>query len=62
MNSSIEYNLESLVMNYEQLASFEPALADLKRKSIEPIALASGVAVRTLQEFLAFLSWDHLGK
>jgi len=74
-------------MDYEQLASFEPALArflekirhcfkrdktfgymqkymlglmaDLKRKSIEPIALASGVAVRTLQEFLAFFSWDH---
>jgi SRSO17 transposase len=74
-------------MNYEQLASFEPALAqflkkirhcfkrdktfgylqkyilglmtDLKRKSIEPIALASGVAVRTLQEFLAFFVWDH---
>jgi SRSO17 transposase len=88
MNSSIEYNLESLVMTYEQLASFEPALAeflekvrhcfkrdktftymqkyilglmaDLKRKSIEPIALASGVAVRTLQEFLSFLSWDHV--
>ncbi len=34
-------------------------MADLKRKSIEPIALASGVAVRTLQEFLAFFSWDH---
>lgn len=74
-------------MDYEQLASFEPALAlflgkvrhcfkrdktfiylqkymlglmaDLKRKSIEPIALASGVAVRTLQEFLAFFKWDH---
>jgi len=74
-------------MNYDQLASFEPALArfldkirpcfkrdktfgylqkymlglmtDLKRKSIEPIALSSGVAVRTLQEFLAFFSWDH---
>jgi len=74
-------------MTYEQLASFEPALArfldtfrscfkrdktfgylqkyivglmtDLKRKSIEPIALASGVAVRTLQEFLAFFAWDH---
>ena len=87
MNSSTTYNLESLVMNYEQLASFEPALArflekvrhcfkrdktfeylqkymlglmtDLKRKSIEPIALASGVAVRTLQEFLAFFHWDH---
>jgi len=87
MNSSETYNLESLVMNYEQLASFEPALAkflqkvrrgfkrdktftylqkyilglmaDLKRKSIEPIALACGVAVRTLQEFLAFFRWDH---
>jgi SRSO17 transposase len=73
--------------HYDQLASFEPALArfldkirpcfkrdktfgylqkyvaglmtDLKRKSIEPIALASGVAVRTLQEFLSFFAWDH---
>jgi SRSO17 transposase len=34
-------------------------LADLKRKSIEPIALAAGAAVRTLQEFLSFLDWDH---
>jgi SRSO17 transposase len=34
-------------------------MADLKRKSIEPIALAAGVAVRTLQEFLAFLEWEH---
>lgn len=87
MNFPETYNLENLIMNYEQLASFEPALAefldkvrpcfkrdktfeylqkymvglmtDLKRKSIEPIALASGVAVRTLQEFLAFFRWDH---
>ncbi len=28
-------------------------------KSIEPIALAAGRAVRTLQEFLAFLVWYH---
>jgi len=34
-------------------------MADLQRKSIEPIALASGVAVRTLQEFLSFFVWDH---
>jgi SRSO17 transposase len=34
-------------------------MAELQRKSIEPIALASGVAVRTLQEFLAFYRWDH---
>ena len=33
-------------------------LADLKRKSVEPIALAGGAAVRTLQEFLSFLDWD----
>src|SRR5438270_9492338 len=31
-------------------------LSDLKRKTCEPIALASGCAVRTLQEFLR----DHL--
>jgi SRSO17 transposase len=35
-------------------------LTDLKRKSIEPIALAAGVPVRTLQEFLAFFVWDHV--
>lgn len=34
-------------------------LADLKRKSIEPIALAADAAVRTLQEFLSHLEWDH---
>jgi SRSO17 transposase len=35
-------------------------LADLPRKSVEPIALASGTAVRTLQEFLVTANWDHL--
>ena len=34
-------------------------LADLKRKSIEPIALAAGAKVRTLQEFLSAFEWDH---
>lgn len=34
-------------------------LADLKRKSIEPIALAAGTPVRTLQEFLSHFEWDH---
>ena len=34
-------------------------MADLKRRSVEPIALAVGVAVRTLQEFLAFFVWGH---
>lgn len=33
-------------------------MADLKRKSIEPIALAANVPVRTLQEFLASFVWD----
>jgi SRSO17 transposase len=32
---------------------------DLDRKSIEPIALATGTPVRTLQEFLQFFKWDH---
>lgn len=35
-------------------------LSDLPRKSVEPIALACGTAVRTLQEFLVTASWDHL--
>ena len=34
-------------------------LSSVKRKSIEPIALAAGVAVRTLQEFLADYVWDE---
>lgn len=34
-------------------------LSDLPRKSVEPIALESGTAVRTLQEFLVTTRWDH---
>jgi SRSO17 transposase len=34
-------------------------MTDLPRKSVEPIALAAGVPVRTLQEFLADFRWDH---
>src|SRR6267154_328564 len=34
-------------------------LSDLKRKSVEPIALASGTPVRTLQEFLRDHDWQH---
>jgi SRSO17 transposase len=34
-------------------------LSDLPRKSVEPIALACGTAVRTLQEFLTTAAWDH---
>src|SRR6266567_1640964 len=34
-------------------------LSDLPRKSVEPIGLAAGTAVRTLQEFLTTSSWDQ---
>src|SRR5436305_3218053 len=34
-------------------------LSDLSRKSVEPLALAAGTAVRTLQEFLTTAAWDH---
>jgi SRSO17 transposase len=34
-------------------------VSDLARKSVEPIALAMGAAVRTLQEFLTHHRWDQ---
>lgn len=34
-------------------------LSDLPRKTVEPIALECGTAVRTLQEFLTTARWDH---
>jgi len=34
-------------------------LSELPRKSVEPIALESGTAVRTLQEFLVTARWDQ---
>jgi SRSO17 transposase len=34
-------------------------LSDLPRKSVEPIALEAGTAVRTLQEFLVTARWEH---
>src|ERR1035441_3289106 len=34
-------------------------LSDLARKSVEPMALAAGCAVRTLQEFLTHHAWDQ---
>ena len=33
-------------------------MSDIKRKSVEPIALAAEVPVRTLQEFLSAFRWD----
>lgn len=35
-------------------------MSDLARKSAEPIALAAGMAVRTMQEFLTHHTWDHV--
>ena len=35
-------------------------LSDLPRKSVEPIALAAGTAVRTRREFLVTANWDHV--
>jgi len=35
-------------------------LSNLKRKSVEPIALAAGSTVRALQLFLTHRDWDHL--
>ena len=35
-------------------------LSDLPRKSVEPVALAAGTAVRTLQEFLVTANWEHV--
>jgi len=37
----------------------EGQIGDLPRKSVEPIALAAGVAPRTLQEFLSRHVWDE---
>lgn len=34
-------------------------ISDLPRKSVEPMALAAGTAVRTLQEFLTHHVWDQ---
>jgi SRSO17 transposase len=34
-------------------------LSDLPRKTVEPIALEAGTAVRTLQEFLTTARWDY---
>jgi SRSO17 transposase len=36
-------------------------LSDLPRKSVEPIALAAGACVRSLQQFLKACDWDQAG-
>lgn len=48
--------------SFEHLGTYCRGLAgDLPRKSVEPMALAAGTAVRTLQEFIADYNWDHDG-
>lgn len=37
----------------------EGQMGPLERKSVEPMALAAGVPVRTMQEFLSMFKWDH---
>lgn len=37
----------------------EGQMGPLERKSVEPIALAAGTPVRTLQEFVSMFKWDH---
>jgi len=45
---------------FEHLGTYSRGLmSGLDRKSVEPIALAAGCAVRTLQEFLTFHAWDE---
>src|SRR5215207_239961 len=41
------------------LAYCRGLLSDLPRKSVEPIALKAGIAVRTLQVFLKDALWDQ---
>jgi len=66
MQPALAALLASFRLCFKRTASFNHweryivgLITDLKRKSIEPIALAAGVAVRTLQEFLADFVWDH---
>jgi SRSO17 transposase len=48
-------------VTFEYLETYVVGLmSDLKRKSVEPIALAAEVPVRTLQEFLSSFRWDHI--
>jgi SRSO17 transposase len=66
LQPALEAWVERFRVCFERESTFEHfrcyllgLMAELKRKSIEPIALAAGVAVRTLQEFLAFFVWDQ---
>ncbi|AWM35698.1 hypothetical protein GobsT_66180 [Gemmata obscuriglobus] len=46
---------------FEHLRTYSRGLlSDLPRKTAEPVALAAGTPVRTLQEFLRDHRWDHV--
>jgi len=70
--ASLRPELERFIARFEDGIKTRPSrahlrrylagqLSDLPRKSTEPIALATGVAPRTLQEFLSFHIWDEDG-
>ncbi|QEG28669.1 hypothetical protein GobsT_34530 [Gemmata obscuriglobus] len=52
--------LDALAPTFEHLRTYSRGLlSDLPRKTAEPVALAAGTPVRTLQEFLRDHQWDH---
>jgi len=67
--ASLRPELERFSRDFEQCIKTRPSrkhlrrylegqLSDLQRKSVEPIALMTGVPPRTLQEFLSLHRWD----
>jgi len=70
--ASLRPELERFVARFDRCVKTRPSqahlrryvsgqLSDLARKSAEPIALATGVPPRTLQEFLSLHLWDDRG-
>ena len=70
--SSLRPELERFVSRFDECIKTRPSrahlrryvsgqLSDLPRKSAEPIALATGVPPRTLQELLSLHLWDETG-
>lgn len=70
--ASLRPELERFVSRFDDCIKTRPSrahlrryvsgqLSDLPRKSAEPIALATGVPPRTLQEFLSLHLWDDQG-
>ena len=66
----IRQNLDTFVEEFDDCIKTAPSrrhlrtyvsgqVSDLERKSIEPIALAAGVAPRTLQEFMEIHRWSE---